>query len=210
MITVIDCASVGKGKYRVVFDTGVTCLLYRGEATRFSISKGESIEDSEYYELITDVLTKRCRKRALHLLEQMDRSENKLREKLALGEYPKECIDDAISYVKSFNYLSDERMARNYVRYHQNALSRGQLKTKLLQKGISRDDVDTAIEEEYIADETEHIIKLLQKKKYCPNSCDEKEFAKIYNYILRRGFKSSDVMAIMKKYGSFYDAMENW
>lgn len=203
MIEITSYESVGKGKYRTTFDTGEKCVLYRGEAVRFSISEGAFISEQQFETLINEVVGKRAKKRALHLLEQMDRSERKLREKLEQGGYPQCCIDDAIEYVKVFHYLDDHRFASTYVRYHQNSLSRQQLSQKLMAKGIGRDDIARALEEEYSADEDEHIIKLLSKKHYDPDSCDDGEFRRIYQYIMRRGFKSGSILRIMKNYENY-------
>ena len=153
---------------------------------------------ADYEKLITEVVGKRAKKRALHLLEQMDRSERKLREKLTQGGYPDCCVDAAIDYVKSFHYLDDYRFASTYVRYHQDSLSRRQLEQKLMTKGIGRDDINCAIDSEYTADEEKHIAKLLEKKHYDPDNCDEKEFRRIYQFLMRRGFKSSQILSAMR------------
>ena len=59
--------------------------------------EGAFISEADYEKLITEVVGKRAKKRALHLLEQMDRSERKLREKLTQGGYPDCCVDAAIA-----------------------------------------------------------------------------------------------------------------
>lgn len=140
----------------------------------------------------------RAKKRALHLLERMDRTEHQLREKLKASDYPEEIIEEAIEYVKSFHYLDDKRYAENFTRYKKENLSRQQIKQKLMSKGIARDTIEFAIEEEYDADETEHIRKLLEKKHFDGSSKDEGEFRRVYNYLLRRGFRSNDILKEMK------------
>ena len=114
MIEITGYENIGKGKYRTTFDNGTTCVLYRTEAVRYSIMEGAFISEADYEKLITEVVGKRAKKRALHLLEQMDRSERKLREKLTQGGYPDCCVDAAIDYVKSFHYLDDYRFASTY------------------------------------------------------------------------------------------------
>lgn len=42
------------------------------------------------------------------------------------------------------------------------------------------------------------IRQLLEKKHYEPKECDRKEQQKIYQYLMRRGFKSSDILHVMK------------
>ena len=198
MIIVKDIEAVGKGRYRVQFDTGVTCLLYRKEMSSFSIEKGKKITAQQYQELLEEVVGKRAKKRALHLLEQMDRTEKQLRDKLLANEYPQSCIDGAIAYVKGFHYLDDSRYASNYVRFSQEKMSRVQMKQKLMQKGIASSVIADAIEEGYVADEMEQIMALLQKRKFVPEEADEKEFQRTYQYVMRRGFQSSDILKAMK------------
>lgn len=202
MIEITGYENIGKGKYRTTFDNGTTCVLYRTEAVRYSIMEGAFISEADYEKLITEVVGKRAKKRALHLLEQMDRSERKLREKLTQGGYPDCCVDAAIDYVKSFHYLDDYRFASAYVRYHQDSLSRRQLGQKLMTKGIGRDDINCAIDSEYTADEEKHIAKLLEKKHYDPDNCDEKEFRRIYQFLMRRGFKSSQILSAMRHFSN--------
>lgn len=198
MVTVIKYEPQGKGKIRIQFDTGVTGVFYRGEAARASLSDNASLEDDEYNTLISEVLGKRAKKRAMHLLEQMDRTEKQLRDKLAANEYPAECIDMAIDYVKSYHYLDDYRYAENFIRYSQEKMSRKQLEIKLMQKGVSRDIISGALDTVYESDESQQIRALLVKKHYDPEACDEGEFRRIYQFLLRRGFKSSDVLKEMK------------
>ena len=188
MIIVKEIEAVGKGRYRVKFDTGVTCLLYRKEMSSFSIKKGKEITAQQYQELLEEVVGKRAKKRALHLLEQMDRTEKQLRDKLLANEYPQSCIDGAIAYVKGFHYLDDSRYASNYVRFSQEKMSRVQMKQKLMQKGIASSVIADAIEEAYVADEMEQIMALLRKRKFVPEEADEKEFQRTYQYVMRRGF----------------------
>lgn len=144
----------------------------------------------------------RAKKRALHLLERMDRTEQQLREKLMASDYPEEVVEEAIAYVKSFHYIDDQRYAENFTRYSKERFSKRQIKQKLMTKGVAKDTIEVAIEEEYDADETEHIRKLLEKKHFDGNSKDEGEFRRIYNYLLRRGFRSSDILKEMKCVGT--------
>lgn len=188
----------GKGKYKISFEHGLTCNVYRTECKEYSLREGAILTELQFDQLMTDGIGKRAKKRAMHLLEQMDRSEAKLREKLSQSGYPDECVDAAIDYVKSYHYLDDFRYACTYVRYHGDKISRQQLLQKLLQKGVTRSDAISAIEEEYCGDEMDQILALLRKKNYDSSVKDDKEFKRIYSFLLRRGFKSSDILKAMK------------
>lgn len=196
MLQVTEYEAVGRGRLRICFDNGTRLTLYRGEASRARL-KEQGCVSEEDYELLLRELGKRATRRAMHLLEQMERTEHQLREKLARGDYPEACIEEAVSYVKRFHYLDDLRYACSYVRCHQEKLSRQNLAAKLAQKGVKRELIEQAIEEEYEADETSQIRRLLAKRQFVPGACDEKEFRRTYQYLMRRGFSGSDVLREM-------------
>lgn len=168
---------------------------YRGRAVLYY--GGAFISEADYEKLITEVVGKRAKREHCICLNRWT-GVKESREKLTQGGYPDCCVDAAIDYVKSFHYLDDYRFASTYVRYHQDSLSRRQLEQKLMAKGIGRDDINCAIDSEYTADEEKHIAKLLEKKHYDPDNCDEKEFRRIYQFLMRRGFKSSQILSAMR------------
>ena len=182
MVTVTECTTLGKGRLRFHLDNGTELVLYRGEAKQFRMREGSTLSDEEEHQL----------------LEQMDRTEQQLREKLKQGGYPQACIDLALEYVKSFHYVDDYRYACTYINYRQDRMSRYQLKVKLYGKGVPGEVIDRALEECYEGDEQEQIIHLLEKKKFDAQNSDQKEFTRVYQYLMRRGFRSNDVLHAMK------------
>lgn len=192
-ISVESIEPLEKGKVRIVFDNGTVVVLYRKEVAGLKLQEGLFLSKEQYDKILYEIIGKRAKKRAMYLLEQMDRSERKLREKLTQNQYPEECVDFAIDYVKKYHYLDDYRYACTYVRYHGEKLSKVQLLQKLLQKGITKDVAQKAIEEEAQADEIALIRQWIKKKGYSLDSADEKETRRMYAFLLRRGFKSSDI-----------------
>ena len=197
-ILVLSEEAMTKGKIRVRLDTGLTCILYRSEQRQMNAYEGSSLTREQYEILVHEILGKRATKRAMHLLEKMDRTEYKLREKLSEGGYPDEAIEDAIGYVKRYHYLDDERYARNYVFLAQDRKSRKKLSIELYQRGIKKELIDRILEEEYDADEKKQICQLLEKRGFDPKTCSEKERQKLYQFLLRRGFQSSDICKVMR------------
>ena len=197
-ILVLSEEAMTKGKIRVRLDTGLTCILYRSEQRQINAYEGSSLTREQYEILVHEILGKRATKRAMHLLEKMDRTEYKLREKLSEGGYPDEAIEDAIGYVKRYHYLDDERYARNYVFLAQDRKSRKKLSIELYQRGIKKELINRILEEEYDADEEKQICQLLEKRGFDPKTCSEKERQKLYQFLLRRGFQSSDICKVMR------------
>ena len=169
-------------------------MLYAGELRPLHLAEGAHITEEQYIQIRREVIGRRAKKRAMHLLEQMNRTELELRRKLADGEYPEDLIDEALAYVKSYHYVDDERYADCYVRLRGTAKSTGKLRMELQQKGVERDVAERVLasyEEE--RDECAMIRDLLQKRHYDPQTADQKEQRRMYGYLQRRGFRSSDI-----------------
>lgn len=196
--TVTAYRSLDTGKVEICLDEKCYFQLYKSEARKLSLEEGMELSDEQYQSILSDILIKRAIRRAMHLLERQERTEYQLREKLRQNTYPSEAIEAAVSYVKRYHYLDDERYARVFVRYHQDKRSRMRLRMDLLQRGISKDSIEVALETEFCYDEKAQIQELLEKKNYIPEKADANQFRKLYQFLLRRGFKSSDILSVMK------------
>ena len=150
-----------KNKYKVCMDDGTHLVLYKGEVRRYRLQEGQTVDEALYQELFYEVVGKRVKKRALALLEKMDRTEQGLYRKLAESEYPEELILDAIEYVKKYHYIDDMRYARNYISYRQGSKSRRRLQQELMQKGVPKEITEQALEEIYENNDIEKIAEIL-------------------------------------------------
>lgn len=61
---------------------------------------------------------------------------------------------------------------------------------ELMAKGIGRDLVDAALEEEYVSDDQKKIAELLQKRHYSFEDADVSEQRKNYQFLLREDSKA--------------------
>lgn len=196
---VVSVLPQDKKRVKICLDNGESFVLYKGEALKLSLFEKEILEESKYKEIKKEVLGKRAVKRAMHLLEQQERTEKQLRDKLQQNGYPQSCIDQALEYVKSYHYVDDYRYAAVYIRYHQEKESRQKLTQKLMMRGISRELIERAMEEEFAADEKQQILELLKKRKYDSETADEAEYRKTAQFLMRRGFKTGDILAVMQQ-----------
>lgn len=198
MITEIMPLEHSKGKVQVSFDQAQPLVLYKGELRRFELEEHGTVSKEQYEQLYHEIVGKRVIKRAMHLLEKMDRTEDQLRKKLSEGGYPQELVEEAIAYVKSYHYIDDERYARTFVRLNQERKSAGRMKTDLLSRGISSDIIARALEEENETAPETLIRRLLEKKNFHPEAASAQETAKMYQFLLRRGFHGNEIMHVLK------------
>lgn len=187
-----------KGRALVRFENGMEVTLYKGEIRRLSLAEGTSISEEQYEAILHETVGIRAKKRAMHLLEKMDRTEQQLYDKLTQNGYPEVCIEEAIAYVKKYGYIDDLRYARQYIRWHQSKKSRQCLKMDLRQKGVARELIEQALEEEFDTDEQKKIKELLERRHYNYADSDKKEQQRTYQFLMRRGFCSADIRKAMK------------
>ncbi len=197
-MTVTKLEAVSKSKQRVFIDGQFAFVLYKGELSRFHLAEGEEVDQETVRKIREEVVLKRAKLRALHLLDDMARTESQLRQKLKNGEYPPDIIDQAVDYVKSYGYLNDEAYARDFIETRKNKKSRQELYGLLMQKGLDKKLVQQALDDVYGEEDAKEAIRLLmQKRHFDPETADESERQKFLSYLVRKGFSYEDVREIL-------------
>ena len=66
-------------------------------------------------------------------------------------------------------------------------------------KGVSREYIWQALEEEYGQEsEREQILAWVRKKEYSARSADLREKQRMYRFLMRRGFSSNDILYVLE------------
>jgi len=198
---VTDIAEFTKSRSKVFIDGSFAFVLYKGELRRYSLEPDREITAEVYEEIMTTILPKRAKMRSMKLLQNKDYTEKQLRDKLKQGGYPQEVIEEAVSYVKSYRYIDDDRYAAAYIEYHIETKSKQCIMQELLKRGISREDAESQWNRLELmgvkGDEEEMIRAVLEKKHYFEKRADIKEQRRMYAFLMRRGFSAELVRKIM-------------
>ena len=196
---ITDIKSVSKTKFKVYLDGQFAFTLYKGELFRYRIQEDGELSEEVYQEIREKVVLKRAKLRAMHLLNDMDRTESQLRTKLLNGDYPADIADEAIAYVKSFGYINDESYIRRFIESRKNSKSKKEIYALLMKKGVDRERVREILSEYYSAEDSLNAIRdLLRKKRYDPKSATDQEMRKIYGYLARKGFGYEDIRQVIQ------------
>ena len=198
-MTVTNIDAVTKTRYKVYVDEQFAFVLYKGELSRYHVAVGEEIPEEIYKEIYQEVIVKRAKLRALHLLNDMGRTEAQLRQKLKQSDYTEEVIEEAIRYVKSFGYVNDAEYARNFIINRKEKKSRKELYLLLVQKGLNAELLDQVFEESYDDNSSiEAIEAIMKKKRYNPETATNAETQKILAYLTRKGFQYEDIRQVLQ------------
>lgn len=188
-----------KQKYRIFLDGESAFAVYKGELSHYHLEEGAVLPPEVYEELVNRVLKKRATLRAMHILERTDKTEAQLRRKLEESEYPKEAVESAIAYVTSYGYLDDRRYAEHYIEWKKQGKGKARLKMELVQKGISREIIEEVLESTDFGETREMIRQIILKKRKTDIPMNEKEKQRLYGFLMRKGFSSSDILAVMRE-----------
>lgn len=191
---VTQISEVSGSRCRICIDGQFTFVLYKGELRKYHLAEGQEIPSDSYREITEELLPRRAKLRCMNLLQARDYTRKQLADKLDQGEYPQECIDEAIAYVESYGYVDDLRFAKDFIEYHISSRSRGRMEQDLMRKGIERELIRQAFEEldedGVEQDEVSMIRELLLKKNYCAEKASRQERQRMYGFLYRRGFRA--------------------
>lgn len=192
MITRIE--EINRKKSWIYIQDEKAFVLYKGEIRQYQLKEGEDISDETYERIMKETLCKRARRRAMYLLQSMDRTQRQLEDKLRQNEYPVRAIEDAIAYVKQYGYINDEKFARAYVESRFHIKNKRQLKIDLMRKGIDSEMIQAVLEnEEYQIDECELIQKWIDKKNIDIENTSRENLYKLYRFLLKKGFSHENI-----------------
>ena len=171
-------------KFKVYLDGKFAFVLYKGELSRYGIRKEGEISAGIVEKIETEVVLKRAKLRAMHLLADMDRTEAALREKLKQGCYTQEMIDRAVDYVKSSDTLTMPAMQR---------ISSGAGRAQRAEKRSGQRSCRKACQPSWQSRPLRVVMKTEEKKKLSavysgkkgndPMTAEESEKQRIYGYL---------------------------
>lgn len=185
---------VTKTKFRIYLDGQFAFVLYKSELSSCHLKDGEAVTEDQIETILSEIVLKRAKRKAMSLLQSMDRTESELRDRLLRQDFPEETVDQAVRYVKSFGYVDDRRYAESVILSRKGRKSRREIYAELSGKKIDGEIVDEMMERCYEeSDSGEALRHLLRKKHYDPSRASVEEKQKLYAYLARKGFSYGEI-----------------
>ena len=185
---------VTKTKFRIYLDGQFAFVLYKSELSSCHLKDGEAVTEDQIETILSEIVMKRAKRKAMSLLQSMDRTESELRERLLRQDFPEETVDQAVRYVKSFGYVDDRRYVESFILSRKGRKSRREIYAELSGKKIDGEIVDEMMERCYEeSDSGEALRHLLRKKHYDPSRASVEEKQKLYAYLARKGFSYGEI-----------------
>jgi regulatory protein len=140
---------------------------------------------------------------ALKMLAGRELSEAQVRQRLARRRHDEESIDAAIARLKADGSLDDERAAGAMARSQRSLKKRGKLRVKreIEAAGIAASIARRAVDEAFAGVDAEALLSeaLARRLRGKARIADDKEFQRLYRYLLRQGFEADHVLTVLRK-----------
>lgn len=195
---IVDKKRIRGSQYVLTFDTEEAEVTV--DAATFDSSYyfvGREISDEELEALLALSRRNRTRSRALYYLSGRDYAAKELKRKLSRSS-DKETADEVVDRLAEVGLVDDsayaERLARSFANYR--LYPRRRIMGALREKGISREDAETALEK--LDTDDLQIALALIRKKYYNKMQDEIGREKVAAALARSGFGFDTVRRAME------------
>ena len=139
----------------------------------------------------------------LKMLGRRELSEAQIRQRLARREHTSDDIDAAVARLLEERAIDDARVAAAIARAETGIRKRGRLRVrrKIESAGISPAMARRAVDEVFGALDDEDLLEssLAKRLRGGASIADQREFNRLYRYLVGQGFEPQRVLAVLKK-----------
>ena len=141
---------------------------------------------------------------ALKMLARRELSEAQLRQRLLRRQHDPDAIDAALTRLKSERSLDDERVAGAIARSETNLKKRGRFRVtrQIEAAGIASSIAKRVVDETFAAIDGDALLiqALARRLRGRTRIEDDREFQRLYRYLVAQGFEPDRVMALLRTY----------
>jgi regulatory protein len=140
----------------------------------------------------------------LKMLGRRELSEKQVRQRLARKEHEPDEIEEAVTRLREERAINDVRVAEAIARTETNIRKRGKVRVRmqLERAGIAKDVAKQALDEVFGALDDQALIEgsLHKRLRGRESIADDREFQRLFRYLIGQGFESDRVMKTLKAY----------
>jgi regulatory protein len=134
----------------------------------------------------------------LKMLARRELSETQVRQRLARKGHETEAIDEAVARLREERALDDNRVAEAIARAETSLRRRGKVRVRMQieRAGIAKETARRAVDEVFGAIDDGELLQssLAKRLRGRDTIADDREFQRIYRYLIAQGFESDQVM----------------
>ncbi len=184
-ITALDVQKKNSRRVSVFVDGEYSFSVFDELVHVYHLEIGKDVNTIDLKALAEEDEYKRAFSRAIKNLSRSEKSQKQIFDLLTQNEFCEDIIKRVILRLLELDYLSDERLAKDFVA-RSNSLGLRAIKAKLKQKGISDEIINNVLS---CTDETDSAIELAKKLMQKHSALDNfKRKKKVSDFLARRGY----------------------
>lgn len=196
MATITDITPQKKrsGYYNIFVDDKYAFSVSDLQLSNFDLSIGKEYSETELVTLVENATISKAYTRCLEYIIRRRRSEQEIRDYLKRKEFVEGAIDEVVKRLIRENYINDREFASAWIadRNLIKPRSKRVLQLELIKKGIDREIIQAAIEQQSVEDELDNLRKIAEKK--LPRMRDKN---KLMSYLVGLGFGYGQVREVV-------------
>lgn len=187
-----------KNRFNIITDEGYLLSLSAETIVKHHIRAGMILEEELLEKLRQEDTRKYAKELAADYLGYAPRTRSQVRSHLLRKGIDAESAEAALATMEEYGYIDDAAYAREFARCYSAKLGAAAIRSKLMEKGISREVIDASVEFSREAEREAAaglVAKLREKYDSLPK---EKRRQRIYQALLRKGFSYGDAAELLR------------
>lgn len=190
-----------QGRWLAQMEDGTLLRISEHEVIQFSLYEGKELEQETVEQLQQSAHTSKLKEKALQLLAAKPVSRRDLKQKLISWEAGEGEAEEICQRLEELGLLNDREYGAMLVgHYLRKGYGQGKLKEELYRRGVPRELWDEILEQ---SEQSEDVLDALIEKKLkgtVPQT--PREWKKLSDALLRRGYTWSEVSQALRRYGA--------
>jgi regulatory protein len=186
-------------RVNIFIDNEFAFGLFYSTKEELGLKNGMVLDDALLERIKSKDELQSAKSKAYQYLSFRQRSQKELEDHLLKKEFSQTTVDCVINMLRDAGYINDLDFAKAYVRDKTTFKNFGpyRIKNELSQKGISKDLIEQALQQEY-QEELQELVDLV-KSKYSSILHDrsEKRFRRIGGFLQRKGHSYDTIKKVL-------------
>ena len=194
-ITQLKLQAKNKDRVNVHLDGSFFCGLTAETVVKHGLKIGSEISEQELEDVQFESDKQMAFNKVLNLISKSQKTKKQINDYLKNKSYGQRTMDYVVLKLEEYNYINDAVYVKNYVNFNINSKGARRLKQELLLKGVNAKIIDEELSKiDSQAEAIEHLANKYMKNK----EKDQKNYAKLYAYLTRRGFTYDQIAPYLR------------
>ncbi|SHH24778.1 recombination regulator RecX [Clostridium grantii] len=198
-ITKMEYGKRNKKRVNVYINSEFSFAVDEELVYQYKLEKDKVIDLESLQQIIEEDNYIKAKATALKTLERSHKTEKEIKDKLEKNEYPDNSIERVLEFLKSYEFINDEKFTKMFVEDKIKKYGKNKIKFDLIKKGINEKFIEENLNNMNDDNEKDTAKKIAEKKlKTLEGKYGERVvYSKVSNYLSSKGFSFDIIKEVM-------------